>query len=388
MDRKILAIPGPTILDLDVLRAMLVSDVGHMSVEFTGIFSETLRLLRRLLYVDDDYQPIILAGSGTVGMEASLTNFVSKNDKVLVVSNGYFGDLAEKILSRYPVNINKLSSREPGDRVDNETILSRLEEDKYSALIVTHVDTSTGVKHDISELGKYTKDQDTLLIVDGVCSVGGEKINMKEAGIDVLFTGSQKALSTPVGLSIIWLSPKAMDRLKMNNLSPHYMDLGEWLKIMRSYEEGAPKYYATPAVNLIYALNGALRKIFEYGLDKWFNKHVLMAGSFRAGLQEVGLELMAKDYCRANTVSAIYLPENIESKRFRDELYRMGIVVAGGILKGLRDKYFRVGHMGMMNLNDIVAILAAMERVLYSLGYDIELGSSLRGFQEYLTEHI
>jgi len=386
LSRRILAIPGPTMLDIDVLKALLVSDVGHMSSEFTEIIAETVSLLRNLVYVDDDYQPVIMAGSGTVGMEASLTNFVSKNAKVLVVSNGFFGDLAAKILSRYPVSVKKINTKKPGAKVENKLIYEELENNEYAAVFVTHVDTSTGVVHDIYNIGNFTKNMDTLLIVDGVCSVAGEKIEMEDYGVDVLFTGSQKALSTPTGLALVWLSPKALKKLDSNNLSPHYMDLNNWIRIMKSYENKKPRYYATPAINLVYALNAALKKIFQYGLEKWFRKHSIMAKLFQEGVEELGLEVMADKSCRASTVSAVYLPHSISLNDFKEEMLNRNIIIAGGILHNLRDKYFRVGHMGMMNYNDIIAILAAIERSLNTLGHPIELGKSLYKAQKKLAE--
>lgn len=385
MGRRILAIPGPTILDVDILKSTLVSDIGHLSKEFVNIFAETLASLRKLLYVNEDYLPIVLAGSGTVGMEACLTNFISKNDKALVVSNGYFGDLAFNILKRYPVSVKLLKPRKPGLRVENKQIFEEIESNDYSIIVVTHVDTSTGVVHDIAQIGKFVINTDTLLIVDGVCSVAGEKIEMEKDGIDVIFTGSQKALSTPPGLSIIWLSPKALSRLNEDNLSPHYMDLTRWIKIMKSYEDGRPQYYATPAVNLVYALNTALRKIFQYGLERWFKKHYVMARLFQEGVEEIGLRIMADKSCRASTVSAVYLPESISLQDFKKEMRKRDVIIAGGILENLRDKYFRVGHMGMMNYNDIIVILAAIERSLIKLGYSIELGKSLTKVQRTLN---
>lgn len=387
MSRRILAIPGPTILDVDVLKALLVSDVGHMSMEFTDIVADSLNMLRKIVYADSEYQPIILSGSGTVAMEASLTNFIRKGDKALILSNGYFGELAYKILSRYPIQVDIIRANEIGTRVDNKFVIEKLEENNYSIVAATHVDTSTGVAHNIKELGAYIRDTETIFIVDGVCSVAGEELHIVDDGVDVLFTGSQKALSTPVGLSIVWLSPKAIHRLDQGNISPHYMDLSEWIKVMKGYEEGKPLYYATPAVNLVYGLNSALKNILDYGLEMWFEKHRVMAGGFREGVKALGLEILAKNYCAASTVSAVYLPDGVSWSDFRREMFRRNVIVAGGLISSIKDKYFRVGHMGMMNYNDIIAILGAIERSLSKLGYPIDFGASLAKFQEYVYKY-
>ncbi|MEM2379679.1 MAG: aminotransferase class V-fold PLP-dependent enzyme, partial [Candidatus Methanomethylicia archaeon] len=231
------------------------------------------------------------------------------------------------------------------------------------------------------------KHNETLLVVDGVCSVAGEEIYMKNWGIDVLFTGSQKAIGVPPGLAIIWLSPKALDRLKetKSKYSPYYMELTRWINIMNSYEELRASYFATPAVNLIVALNKSLKLILDEGMEARFKRHKILSKAFRKGIEAMNLKIMAKseDYA-ASTITAIYLPQNINIQQFLNEMNKRNVIVAGGLYPNIN--YFRVGHMGSVNANDIVATVSAIERSLNTLGYKTIIGESIKEVQKQLIQ--
>lgn len=389
-ERRLLMIPGPVIFEPSVLRSMGVGHLSHMSAEFTEVFSSVLGDLKRLLYVNDEFKVLVLSGSGTLAMEAGVTNFINRNDRILVVSNGVFGDRMAEILARYPVKVDVLRVKGPGGVVDNSLIEERLKEKKYSLVTVTHVDTSTSVRHNIEELGKIVRDFNVLLVVDGVCSVAGEEIRMKDWDLDVVLTGSQKAVGVPAGLALIWLSPKALNRLKETNsrFAPYYMDFKRWIKVMDSYENLKPIYFATPAVNLIVALNESLKLIFKEGLDKRFRRHRVLSTAFRKGVETLGLRfLVESDDIAASTVTAIYLPEDIRLADFRREMAERNVIVAGGLYPQIKDKYFRVGHMGSVNANDIISAIAAIERSLKTLEYPVELGDGVVAAQRILIEH-
>lgn len=387
-ERSLLMIPGPTIFEPSVLRELSITTLSHTSKEFIQIFHETLKNLRKIVFVNEEYKPIVLAGSGTLAMEISVANFIKGNDKVLVVSNGYFGDRMIEILSKYPVKVDVLKVEELGGVIKTSKILEEINKGNYSLVTVTHVDTSTGVRQELKELGEeLKKHHETLLIVDGVCSVAGEELYMKDWGIDILFTGSQKALGVPPGLSIIWLSPKALERLKntKSKYASYYMELTRWIKIMDSYEELKAAYFATPAVNLIIALNKSLKLILEEGIENRFKRHKILSRAFRKGIEAMRLKIMAKsEDCAASTVTAIYLPENIDLQQFLTEMSKRNIIVAGGLYPGI--KYFRVGHMGSVNANDIIATISAIERGLNTLGYEITIGESLKEVQKQLIQ--
>ncbi|MHA1594072.1 MAG: pyridoxal-phosphate-dependent aminotransferase family protein [Candidatus Baldrarchaeia archaeon] len=389
-ERRILAIPGPIMFDPRVLRSLAVGHLGHTSSEFVELFATALKNLRKLLFVDENYKVAVISGSGTLAMEAAVANLIEKGDRVLVVSNGVFGDRFAEILSKYPVEVDMIKAAGPGEVVPTEDIVRRLESENYSLVTVTHVDTSTGVRQPVEELASSVRDKETLLIVDGVCSVAGEEIRMKDWNIDVVLTGSQKAIGVPPGLAIIWLSPRALERLSKTRCkyAPYYMDLQRWLEIMESYEGLAPKYFATPPVNLIVGLYESLELIMEEGLESVFKRHKVFSEAFRTAMREIDLEVMAKrEEVAASTVTAVYLPENIKLADFLRGMLERNVVVAGGLYPQIRDKYFRVGHMGPINANDIIAIVAAIERTLHKLGSEIRIGDGVTATQHVLAKY-
>ncbi|MEM3615771.1 MAG: alanine--glyoxylate aminotransferase family protein [Candidatus Methanomethylicia archaeon] len=379
-ERALLMIPGPTIFEPSVLRELSITTLSHTSKDFIQILQKTLKNLRKIVFTTEDYKPIVLAGSGTLAMETSTTNFIKRDDRILVVSNGYFGDRMMELLSKYPVKVEILKVEELGGMVEANKILEKVDKEKYSLVIVTHVDTSTGVRQDIKSLGEKMKAYpETLLVVDGVCSVAGEELFLKDWNIDVLFTGSQKAIGVPPGLAILWLSQKALERLKETKsiYAPYYMELTRWIKVMESYEELKAAYFATPAVNLILALNKSLELILNEGMENRLKRHKTLSKAFRNGIKTIGLNIMAKseDYA-ASTITAIYLPKEIETQQFLNEMYKRSVIVAGGLYPNI--KYFRVGHMGPVNANDIIATISAIERSLTKLGYKINIGEGLK----------
>lgn len=387
-ERALLMIPGPTIFEPSVLRELSITTLSHTSKDFIQILQKTLKNLRKIVFTTEEYKPIVLAGSGTLAMETSTTNFIKRDDRILVVSNGYFGDRMMELLSKYPVKVDILRVEELGGMVEADKILEKVDKEKYSLVIVTHVDTSTGVRQDIKSLGeKMRAYPETLLIVDGVCSVAGEELYMKDWNIDVLFTGSQKAIGVPPGLAILWLSQKALERLKETKsiYAPYYMELTRWIKVMESYEELKAAYFATPAVNLILALNKSLELILNEGMENRLKRHKTLSKAFRNGIKAIELNIMAKseDYA-ASTITAIYLPKEIELQQFLNEMYKRSIIVAGGLYPNI--KYFRVGHMGPVNANDIIATISAIERSLTKLGYKINIGEGLRETEKELLK--
>jgi alanine-glyoxylate transaminase/serine-glyoxylate transaminase/serine-pyruvate transaminase len=386
-ERKLVMVPGPINFDPRVLRELAVEGLDHTSTEFVRSFAEALSMLRRIVNAKNEYQPVVIAGSGTLAMEVSVTNFLERGGRALVVSNGYFGDRFVELLSNYEVHVDLLRPDKIGSSVEASRVVEAVSKEDYNLVTLTHVDTSTAVLQSLPEIGNELRDKETILVVDGVCSVGGEEIDIVKDGVDVLFTGSQKALGVPPGLSLLWLSPKALQRLKdiRKSISPYYMSLNRWISIMRSYEEGKPAYFGTPAVNLIVALRKSLEIILEEGMEKRYLRHRILSEAFREGMKALNLQLLADESSAAHTITAVRLPDGIPSGSLVDLVRGMGVLIAKGLIKDIN--YFRVGHMGTVNANDIVATIAAIERALTKLGHRIRLGEGVAGAQEVLCKH-
>ncbi|MGI0108194.1 pyridoxal-phosphate-dependent aminotransferase family protein [Salinimicrobium sp. WS361] len=385
--RKLLMIPGPIEFEPEVLQAMGMPTNSHVAPDFIETFGNSLELMREV-WKSPTGQPFIVAGTGTLAMDMAAANLIEQGDRVLVISTGYFGQRFRDIMDRYGAKTTFLKAP-LGEVVSLEAIEKELKDQQYKALTITHVDTSTGVLVDPEPIAKLARKYNTLSILDGVCSVAGEKINQEEWGLDVVLTGSQKAIGVPPGLALLVASPKAMHVWK-NRKSPvanYYADWNNWLPIMTAYEERRPSYFGTPAVNLIVALETSLKIIAAEGIEKRVNRHFNLAKAFRAGISSLNLEILPKsDEVAANTLTAAYYPSGIEGAALLSKIAQSEVVLAGGLLPEIKTKYFRIGHMGSVSANDLLTVLSALERALFKSGHHIEPGKSLQAFQQRLLK--
>ncbi len=385
--RKILMIPGPTEYEQEVLNALAQQTVAHTSNEFIALFKETLRDILRLVYSKKGF-PFIVSGSGTLGMEIGTINFIRRDSKVLIVNNGFFGERLIDLFSRFTRNID-IYKPDLGYPADPKEIEERISSNKYDLVTVTHVETSTGVRNDIKEIAKYFRGLDTVLVVDGVCSIGGEEFQMSW-GIDSVFTASQKALGAPPGLAIGVIGAKALSAMKRNPPLSFFSDLRKWLgwyDILQDEKVDHYEFFGTPNVNLIRALNVSFNSIFSEGITKRIKRHEMMANAFRTAMTELDLEMIPKEEAYANTVSAVYLPDKINGKLFLETAQKYGAIFANGLIPEIRNKYFRIGHMGSINASEIMIAISAIERALKDNDYNVKLGTGLSAAQEFLDKH-
>jgi aspartate aminotransferase-like enzyme len=365
-------IPGPTNVAPQVLRSMARPTLSHTSGTFAAILKETLVDLGRIFKTSGVILP--LAGSGTLGAEVALANVIEPGDKVLAVSGGYFGDRLAEISFNLGARVDKLEVPW-GSAVTIDEVEKKLSSTSYKAVLAVHVDTSTGVANPAKELGALAKAKDVLFVLDTVCSMGGMDVRVDEWGINVCFTGSQKALAIPPGMAVISFDSKAVRVREERKTSPssYYGDMKRWLPILAD----PTKYFATPAVNMTYALHESCRMILEEGLEERFRRHAKIASAFRAGLRAIGLRLLCTDTVASNTLTVAHYPNGVRDVEFRKSMAEeYGIVVAGG-LAALRERAFRVGHMGNVNRNDILATLAAIEGSLNKQSYKFQLGAAI-----------
>jgi len=380
MKKKLMMIPGPTPVDQSVLEALSKETVSHLDPGLVKILKETLESLKTVVMTEKG-QPFIIPGTGTLAMETALVNSLKEGDNLLVVSHGFFGDRFVEIAQGYDIEVEVLAS-EWGKIVEVEKIAQKLKEKNFSAITLSHVDTSTGVCAPLKEVGEVLRGfPETLFIVDGVCATGGIEERMDDWGIDILFTGNQKAIGAPPGLANLVFNEKALERRNnLGRISTFYMDVNRWLPIMR---EPAGGYFSTHAVNMIYALHQSLKIILKEGLEERFKRHKKFALAFQRGLEELGFNLLPSQKIRANTVSIVLYPPGIEDLFFREKLYENGVLVSAG--KGvLAGKIFRLGHMGNITENEVVATLSIIEKTLFEINYDFKLGAGIGASENIL----
>ncbi|CAH2353500.1 alanine--glyoxylate aminotransferase 1 [[Candida] railenensis] len=348
---KLTMIPGPIEFSDEVLFAMATPSQAHTSPEFIKTFQTVLQDLRKVFKsTDPKSQPFVLAGSGTLGWDVAATNLIQPGDKVLVLSTGYFSDSFADCLKTYEADVDVITA-EVGDVVPLDKIEAQLKATAYKAITITHVDTSTSVVSDVKAISQVVKkvSPDTLIIVDGVCSIAVEDLEFDKWGVDFALTASQKALGAPAGLSVFYASDRALQiALSRSKDSSFFASLKRWTPIMQAYESGKPAYFATPAVQNITALGVSLKDILEQTLTKRFEKHAEVSDKFKADLKELGFKILpVNNTVAAHGLTAVYFPEGVNGGDFLAKLGSKGFTVAGGIHKALVGKYFRVGHMGV-----------------------------------------
>ncbi|EPT00913.1 hypothetical protein FOMPIDRAFT_1023472 [Fomitopsis schrenkii] len=367
---KLLVIPGPVEVADEVLYANAHPSVSHMSADFIQTIGDCIRMTREVLFSTTG-QPFIIAGSGTLGWDQVAANLTEPNDSVLLLNSGYFGDSFTECFQAYGANVDEVRAAF-GTAADLNDVEEALKAKQYKILAFTHVDTSTGVLSDAKAIAETVRrvSPDTLVVVDGVCSVGSEEIHFDDWGLDVILTASQKGLSTPPGLSILLASPKAIKVFQDRTRPPasYYASWKKWLPIMKSYESGTPAYFATPPVNLIYAYNASLTQLTKAkpSLKERFALHRKASQRIKDELAAIGLKQLALDpYHAANGMTAVYFPNGIKAPDVIPRLLKKDVVVAGGLHKDHKDKYFRIGHMGVTVVNeergDIDKIIAAVK---------------------------
>lgn len=373
-DHKLTMIPGPIEFSDEVLYAMATPSQAHTSPEFVKTFQSALINLRKLFKsTDEKAQPYVIAGSGTLGWDIVGTNLTNPGDKVLVLSTGFFSDSFAECLKVYDAEVDVLTA-DIGDSVPLGKIEQQLKQTNYTAITITHVDTSTAVVSDVEAIASLVKkvSPETLIVVDGVCSIGVENLEFDKWGIDYALTASQKAIGVPAGLSISYASERAVTKsLNRSKDTSFFASLKRWTPIMKAYESGSGAYFATPAVQTVTALKVALDQILSEPLDDRFAKHAKVSKKFKSDLNELGIKILPlSDSVAANGLTAAYFPESINGPDLLGKLASKGFTVAGGIHKALVGKYFRVGHMShSVYEGHVDALYEAIKESLMELGY-------------------
>ncbi|TFK51664.1 PLP-dependent transferase [Heliocybe sulcata] len=367
------SIPGPIEVADDVLYANAHPSMSHVSAEFVPVLGDCIRMTREVLLTTTG-QPFLIAGSGTLGWDQVASNLVEPGEDVLVLNTGYFGDSFADCLQTYGAKVDQITA-EVGGVVSQADIESALKTKKYKIVTFTHVDTSTGVLSDAKSIAETVKkvSPETLTALDGVCSVASEEIRMDDWGIDVVLTASQKGLGTPPGLSILVASEKAIKVFENRKIPPnsYYASWKKWLPIMQAYEKGSPAYFATPPVNLIYAYHASLTRITKGSpsLGERLQLHREASKKIKAAARELGLKQVPLDEnFAANGMSAFYFPDGVTAPDVLPRLFKKDVIVAAGLHKAMKEKYFRIGHMGISVVDeqrgDIDKVIASMKEAI------------------------
>jgi alanine-glyoxylate transaminase/serine-glyoxylate transaminase/serine-pyruvate transaminase len=385
-NRTLLMIPGPVEFEPAVLAAMGAPTTGHLAANFIEAFGQALEKMRKV-FLFPDGQPFVLAGTGTLAMDAAGANLTEPGDSVLVVNTGYFSDRFGVLLERYGAQVTHLRAA-PGGQPSLDEVERALQAQNYKFITITHVDTSTGVLADVENLAQLAHRYGAMVVVDGVCSVAGEEIQAGGWGLDVVLTASQKAIGVPPGLALLMASPRAMQAFS-NRKTPvlnYYADWSNWLPVMQAYEARKTAYFGTPAVNLVFALNASLDIILAEGMPARFKRHQALSRACKAAIGALGLgQVPLSPEMAANTMSAPRFPSGIQGPDFLARVAKAGVTLAGGLHPAIRSEYFRIGHMGSANPGDILATMGAVETALADCGYSFVHGAGVAAAQSSFT---
>ena len=353
-------IPGPTPVPEKVLEALGRHPIGHRSKDFQSIVKSTTENLQWLHQTKNEV--LTITGSGTAAMEAGIINTLSKGDKVICGENGKFGQRWVKVAEEFGLEVIQINA-EWGKPLDPEKFKIILENDlnkDIKAVILTHSETSTGVMNDLRTISKYIRNhKKALSIIDCVTSIGAFNVPTDEWELDIVASGSQKGYMIPPGLSFISVSEKAWKANELSNLPKFYLDLKSYKKSLLNNSNPF-----TPSVNLMFALDEALKMMREEGLENIFKKHERHKRAISEAAKKLNLKLFANEESLSPSITAIEA-QNFDAESFRKSIQiKYGIQLAGG-QDHLKGKIFRVGHLGYINDLDIISVITAIGLTLY-----------------------
>ena len=363
-----------------------------MSAAFATDFSSVLKQLRSL-HGSSSGQPFVLSGSGTLGWDLIAANLCERGERAVVVNTGYFSDSFADCLQTYGAEVTQVKPARVGSSVSDSELRQALSGLQAVRLVLlTQVDTSTAVLNDVQSLAATARSvhPDCLIAVDGVCSLGGEQLSFDDWQLDAFMSCSQKALGAPPGLCTLLLSPRALAFVQQRKspVPAFYASLLRWLPIMQAYEAQQPAYFATPNVNLIRALDVSLQAIAAQSLQRRYAEHQLQSAAFKAAMEAIGLQQVPAAGHRANTLTALYYPDGIDTAGFLASVAKQGVVCAGGLHKDIKTRYFRVGHMGESvrpGRDDVLRVVTAIEQSLRAAGYKLEEGKAQQVYQQKIA---
>ncbi|MGZ4353440.1 MAG: pyridoxal-phosphate-dependent aminotransferase family protein [Gaiellaceae bacterium] len=365
MEKRYLFTPGPTPVPPAVLAAGAEPIVHHRGADFRAIYASALTRLKEVYRTQADV--LLFTASGSGAMESAVANLCEPGDRVAVVSHGSFGERWLEICAQHGLDVQAIRY-DWGERPDPEEVGAAVRESGVGIVYCQQSDTSTGVVSDVRALKEAVGD--ATLVVDAVSSLGAVPLETDDWGIDVVVSGSQKALMAPPGLAMVSVPERVLARAKPS--SSFYFD---WRRNKKAQDALDAAF--TPAVSIIRSLDVALGLLLEQGLEAAFERHIRLGRATRAGAKAMGLELFSPDDDTAAVVTAIRAPDGLDADDLlRNLRERHGVTLASG-QQHLTGKIFRIGHIGWFDVFDIASALAAVELSLTELGADIERGAAV-----------
>ena len=372
---RILLGPGPSNAHPRVLQAMMSHMIGYLDPDFLLIMDEVSDLLKKVFQTEESLT-LALSGTGSAGMEAGLSSLLEPDETVIICAHGFFSERMIDMAERQGANVVPLRA-EWGHPFPAEMLEEELKKHTNVKLVTAvHAETSTGIKQPIEDLARLVKEHDTLFMVDAVTSLGGNEVAVDRWDIDYCYSATQKCLACPPGLSPVALSPRAHEVVKSREHKPAswYLDLA----LIANYWGFEHVYHHTAPVSMVLGLREALRVVLEEGLEARYERHRRNAAALRAGLDALGMELVAPERFRLDQITPFWVPDGVDETKLRQLLLREHGIEVGRGLGQFAGKVIRVGLMGESSKPEhVLALLSAMEKILPRLGFEVPQGAGV-----------
>lgn len=343
IEKVLLMGPGPSQTYPEVYEALAMPTLGHMDPYFIEIMDGIKGMLQEIFQTKNELT-IPVSGTGSAGMETVLVNMIEPGDSVLVVINGVFGTRQLDIARRLGADADALEFKW-GTPVIPADVEAQLKKKKYKIVSMVHAETSTGVRNPAEEVGRLVKEHGAYYILDTVTSLGGIEIAVDKWGVDAIYSGTQKCLSCPPGLSPVSFSPEAVDFImnRKTRVPNWYLDMS----MVANYWAGKKRaYHHTAPINMLYGLYAALYVVLEEGLEKVYRRHAEMHKKLVAGLEELGIEMLVEPEFRLPMLNSVWIPEGVDDAEGRRRLRYDHKIEIGGGLGDFAGKVWRIGLMG------------------------------------------
>ena len=346
--------PGPSPVHPRVLAALSLPVVGHLDPKFLEIMDQSMAMLREVFQTKNRLA-LPMSGTGSAGMETCFVNLVEPGDNVLIGVNGVFGTRMVDVAQRCGAQVDSVDA-EWGTVLDAQKFKIALAQKKYKLTAVVHAETSTGVLQPLDDIAKLVRESGALFLVDTVTSLGGAPVRVDELGIDACYSGTQKCLSCPPGLSPVTFSERAVDvvRKRKTKVRSWYLDLS----MIEKYWSSERVYHHTAPISMNYALHESLRLVLEEGLEASWQRHRQVHESFVREMRKLELEPAVAEPIRAPMINAVKIPEGVDDPKVRQRLYDEFNIEIGAGLGPLKGKIWRVGLMGHGSRVENVELLA------------------------------
>jgi len=367
--------PGPSPVHSRVLEALGQHTLGHLDPDFLEVMDQTSQLLRYVFETENQIT-FPVSGTGSAGMEAALVNILEPGDKAIIGVNGVFGQRMVDVASRCGAEVIQMDA-EWGKPIDPEVIKKTLSAHSGVKLVgVVHAETSTGARQPLEPVVELARKYEALILVDTVTSLGGLPVEVDRRDLDIVYSGNQKCLSAPPGLAPITFGERALQKFhqRKSKVQSWYLDLS----FLTRYWGEERFYHHTAPINMIYSLFEALTMIREEGLEDRFSRHLLHSSALVAGLKAIGIEPVVNDKYRLPSLTAVWIPENINDAEVRSRLRRDYLIEIGGGLGPFKGKVWRIGLMGNGSRRENVdRLLKGLSEILDDMGHHCSVDEAL-----------